>query len=62
MTNYSYKDVLDAAETLYNNIDAEKLWDAPKVTSQTEKKDEATNENAHILALTAKLEQLVSKS
>ena len=57
---YCYKDVLDAAETSYNNIDAEKLWDAPEATSRTEKKDEATD--AHLLVLTAKLEQLMSKS
>ena len=29
---YSYKDVLDVAETSYNNIDAEKLWNVPKAT------------------------------
>ena len=39
---YCYKDVLDIAETAYNNIDIEKLWNAPKVTTPAEKKDEAT--------------------
>ena len=59
--DYLYKDVLDAAETSYNNIDAEKLWNAPKETIPTEKKEEATKENTKIVALTAKLEQLVNK-
>ena len=44
-----------------NTLDIEKLWNAPKVTTPAEKKDEATNENAKILALTAKLEQTVNK-
>ena len=48
---YWYKDVLDATETSYNNINAENLWDAPKATSRTRKKDGATD--AHILALIA---------
>ena len=59
---YSYKDVLDTAELSYNNIFAEKLWNAPKLTTPTEKKVEITKEGAAIVALTAKLEQLVNNN
>ena len=34
VANHCYKDVLNAAETLYDNIDAEKLLNAPKVTTR----------------------------
>ena len=53
--------MLDTAEASYKNINAEKLWNAPKATIPAEKKDEATKENTKIVALTAKLEQLVKK-
>ena len=59
--DYSYKDVLDAAETSYNNIDAENLWNAPKTTVPTENKNDEIKGNSEIVALTAKLEQLVNR-
>ena len=44
VAKYCYKDILDAAEMSYNNINAEKLWNAPEVTTPAEKKDEAIKE------------------
>ena len=59
--NYSYKDVLETAEISYNNIDAEKLWSVPKITTKDEEKGKVIAEDAKYIALAAKLEQFVNK-